>query len=128
MPPGPLDPRLATAVDLFNSGEFFACHDVLEEIWSESLDDERTFFQGLIHAAVALHHFEGGNLGGARKMSFSAMRYLAPYAANHAGLALGRFLAAFKVCVTDLQGATEETLAAVALDPNRLPRLEWCGR
>ncbi|MGB0742301.1 MAG: DUF309 domain-containing protein, partial [Planctomycetaceae bacterium] len=59
------DERLAEGVKLFNEGEFFACHDVLEDLWTEQVCPERTFLQGLIQLAVALHHFEEGNLGGA---------------------------------------------------------------
>ena len=44
------DCRYRHAIDLFNEREFFACHDVLEEIWAETLGTEREFYQGLIHA------------------------------------------------------------------------------
>ena len=66
------DPRIDEGIRLFNAGEYFACHDVLEDFWSELTCPEKPFFQGLIQAAVALFHFEEGNLGGARRMSISA--------------------------------------------------------
>ena len=52
------DPRIDDGIRLFNAGEFFACHDVLEDFWGEQTCAEKPFFQGLIQAAVALFHFE----------------------------------------------------------------------
>ena len=43
---------------LFNEEDFFECHEVFEELWSESQGDDRKFLQGLIQAAVALFHLE----------------------------------------------------------------------
>ena len=55
-------------IRLFNEQEFFECHEVLEELWSETLGDEKKFYQGLIQAAVALFHFGNENLGGAQTL------------------------------------------------------------
>ena len=52
------DPRYLKGIELFNQREFFECHDELEEVWTETLGPEREFYQGLIHAAVCLFHFE----------------------------------------------------------------------
>jgi predicted metal-dependent hydrolase len=120
-----VDERLTSAVDLFNAGEFFACHDVLEEIWSETLAEDRTFYQGLIHAAVSLHHFGEGNCGGAKKMYLSAVRYLTPYLPEHAGLAVQALLADLGECFAELIAATPETIDAVRLDAGLVPRLQW---
>jgi len=43
----------------------------------------RKFFQGLIQAAVGLHHFGNGNIRGARKLYHSTVGYLKPYAPAH---------------------------------------------
>ena len=53
---------------LFNAEDFFESHEVLEELWSETQDERKKFYQGLIQAAVALLHFGNGNLGGAKKV------------------------------------------------------------
>ncbi|RPI90539.1 MAG: DUF309 domain-containing protein, partial [Planctomycetaceae bacterium] len=50
---------------LFNAEDFFESHEVLEDLWSETEDERKKFYQGLIQAAVALLHFGNGNLGGA---------------------------------------------------------------
>ncbi|QDT52829.1 hypothetical protein Pan44_08420 [Caulifigura coniformis] len=101
------DPRLIEAVRLFNRREFFACHDVLEEVWSETIGPGRDFYQGLIHAAVALHHFAEGNFGGARKMYFSAVRYLTASPPGQCFVDLPRLLADLRVAFAPLLAARD---------------------
>ncbi len=112
-------------IRLLNAGEFFACHDVLEELWSDTLGPERSFYQGLIHAAVSLFHFEEGNLGGARKMYDSTIRYLKPYAPQFMELDLARFLTDYQTCFQPLLDAGSTWPAGLVLDADTLPLLYW---
>lgn len=66
-------------IELFNHGEFFDAHEVLEDVWRASAGEEKRFLQGLIQVAVALHHFSTGNRVGAQSL-------LARGAAKFAGL------------------------------------------
>lgn len=52
-------------ISLFNQGKFFESHEVLEDLWKQTPEPQKTFYQGLIQAAVALHHHERRNLKGA---------------------------------------------------------------
>jgi len=101
------DPRLTEGVRLFNAREFFACHDVLEDAWNESIGAERDLYQGLIHAAVALHHFSEGNFGGARKMYHSAVRYLTAFLPRRTVVDLPRLLADLRTAFDPLLAARE---------------------
>lgn len=116
-------PQFLEAVRLFNEREFFDCHDVLEELWNDTLGPERQFYQGLIHAAVALFHFGEGNLGGARKMFFSSVRYLEPYRPGYGGIDLEQFLAEFCDCFAELISASGDYPVHLSLDESRIPRL-----
>lgn len=60
-------------VELFNNGEFFECHEVLEVIWLKAEADERDFLHALIQVAAALHHAQCGNLKGARSVGRRAI-------------------------------------------------------
>ncbi len=55
-------------LELFNAGEFFDAHEVLEDIWRPAYGDERRFLQGLIQIAVGLHHYTTGNRVGAQSL------------------------------------------------------------
>lgn len=54
------------AIELFNRGEYFECHELLEDLWRPAEGLVRNFLQGLIQVAVALHHESRGNAKGAR--------------------------------------------------------------
>lgn len=64
--------------ELWERGEFFEAHEVLEDAWRREQDPERKlFFQGLIHCAVALVHHERENPIGARRQLAKAQDKLA---------------------------------------------------
>lgn len=44
------------AVSLFNSRDYYRCHDVLESLWNKSQDPARTLVHGLLQCAVGFHH------------------------------------------------------------------------
>jgi len=60
----------------FNAGDFFEAHEVLEADWLAAREPRKTLLKGLIHAAVALHHYRRGNGHGARVKYASCRRYL----------------------------------------------------
>lgn len=117
------DPRFTEALELFNSQEFFACHDVLEELWGETLGPERQFYQGLIHAAIALFHFGEGNLGGARKMYGSAVSYLSPYRPTFMEVDVERLLAELQAAFAELLRHHEGYPSEVRLDERLIPSI-----
>ena len=61
----PLPPQYLRGIEHFNAGEFFECHEALEEIWLPAQGVEREFLHAVIQAAVALHHYQRGNYKGA---------------------------------------------------------------
>ena len=55
-----LDTRLAAGRAAFNRGEFFAAHELWEDVWRDLVGDERALAQGLIQIAAGLHHLQRG--------------------------------------------------------------------
>src|SRR3990172_3227469 len=110
-------------IRLFNAEEFFDCHDVLEELWAETLGSEKKFYQGMIQASVALFHFGNENLGGARKLYESARRNLEPYAPFYLGLDLVKFLADMQHCFQELLDAGNVYPQGVELRDERVPKI-----
>ncbi len=49
----------------FNEREFYSCHDTLEEIWSDSVEPDKTFYQGILQIAVGCYHLSNNNWRGA---------------------------------------------------------------
>jgi predicted metal-dependent hydrolase len=77
-------------IHLFNRGEFFECHEVLEDIWRPSERHRRFFLQGIIHVAVGLYHWERGNPDGAARQLSKALKKLAGYLPRAEGVDTGR--------------------------------------
>jgi predicted metal-dependent hydrolase len=86
-------------IELFNRGEYFDAHEVWEELWMECQAAERRFFQALIQAAVALHHFERGNHTGAARLFRSGRDYMAPFRPAHRGLDVDAFWRQMEACL-----------------------------
>ena len=76
-------------IRLFNAREFYEAHEVWEDVWRESHGMEKKFLQGLIQAAVALHHQSTGNVVGACSLVERARRNLAGCPAEFAGIRVG---------------------------------------
>ena len=62
--PSEYDPLYLAGVLKFNECDYYECHEVWEELWTEYRGPARKFYQGLIQAAVALYHFGNGNFYG----------------------------------------------------------------
>lgn len=106
----------------FNDCEFFEAHEAWEEIWTEHFGPSRKFYQGLIQAAVALHHFGNGNIRGAKKVFYGSCGYLEPYRPRHMGLDLDAFLADMKRCFADVVASPEE-FPQIEVVPDLIPEI-----
>jgi uncharacterized protein len=77
---------LRAGLDLIRAGRYFDAHEELELAWRAAAPDERDFFQGLVHVAVAWYqHGRGRRIGFERQLEKAARR-LAPYAPEHRGV------------------------------------------
>ena len=71
---------------LIESGEYFAAHEVLEDVWRAAEPEERDFYQGLVHVAVAWYQAGRDNRRGCARQLEKAARRLSPYTPVHGGL------------------------------------------
>jgi len=91
VPSGPVWRALETFVLLFNRGEFWESHEVLEAPWRVVRSD---FLQGLILFASAYVHVQRGNVHGIHTQLAKARERLRPYAPTYLGVDVGAVLAA----------------------------------
>ncbi|MDR3578545.1 MAG: DUF309 domain-containing protein [Oryzomonas sp.] len=68
--------QLLEAIRQFNNGDWFECHETLEDLWVGEEGEVREFYQGVLQVAVALHHWRNGNFGGAISLLKSGVEYL----------------------------------------------------
>ena len=85
--------RLESGLELIRAGEYFAAHEELEDAWRAAPTQERDFFQGLVHVAVAWYQAGRGRRIGTERQLAKAIRRLEPFAPRHRGVELAPLLA-----------------------------------
>jgi predicted metal-dependent hydrolase len=88
-----VDVSLEDGLDLIRRGEYFAAHEVLEDVWRAAAPEERDFYQGLVHVAVAWYQAGRGNRIGCERQLEKATRRLTPFAPQHRGVDVAATLA-----------------------------------
>ena len=68
--------QVLLAIRQFNAHHWFDCHETLEPLWLTTHGEQRAFYQGIIQAAIALHHWRNGNYNGSVALLSSAVDYL----------------------------------------------------
>jgi predicted metal-dependent hydrolase len=77
---------LAAGLAAIRRGEYFEAHEELEDAWRAAPREERDFYQGLVHVAVAWYQAGRGNRVGCERQLEKAARRLGPYAPEHKGV------------------------------------------
>ncbi|MGD9644776.1 MAG: DUF309 domain-containing protein [Pirellulales bacterium] len=122
MPTTDYNPLYLQGIEHFNVCDFFESHEVWEELWTDEFGPSRRFYQGLIQAAVALHHFGNGNIRGARKLNVGCRTYLDEFRPKYQGLDLEKFLAELDRCFATVMESTED-FPNLEIDPELIPEI-----
>jgi predicted metal-dependent hydrolase len=75
----PVSDHLQDGIIFFNDGRYFEAHEAWEDLWRETRGPLRLFYQGLVQAAVGLHHLSQGNRNGASAQLEKALSKLEQY-------------------------------------------------
>jgi len=105
-----------TGLELIRAGEYFAAHEELELAWRAAPAEERDFFQGLVHVAVAWYQAGRGRRIGTERQLAKAIRRLTPYAPAHRGLDLEALLAQLRDALEVAQAERLEHPVRIDLD------------
>ena len=112
-------PGLLAGIAQFNAGEFWECHETLEEIWRIEPDHIRYLYQGLLQVGVGFYHLRRGNWRGAVNKLRSGLAYLAPSAPACMGVDVARLRAEAGAILTALDTLGPTRLAEY--NANTLP-------
>jgi predicted metal-dependent hydrolase len=72
----PLPTDALDAIRLFNAGEYYKQHDLLEALWRAEPRPIRRLYQGILEIGVAYYQITRGNRRGALKMLMRGLRWL----------------------------------------------------
>ena len=101
--------ELERGLELIDAGAYFEAHEELEEPWRAAPAEERDFYQGLVHVAVAWHQAGRGNRPGFERQLAKAARRLRPVCAAHRGVDVAGLL-------TQIESASFATLVPVRVN------------
>ncbi len=73
-------------LEAIRAGRYFEAHEELEDAWRAAPPEERDFFQGLVHVAVAWYQAGRGRPVATARQLEKAARRLAPFAPAHRGV------------------------------------------
>jgi sugar phosphate isomerase/epimerase len=81
-------------IRLFNEGEYYECHEVIEHEWHAERGEIRRLYQGILQIGVGLHHVRTGNQRGAVLLLSDGIAKVSEFlpvslGVDTAGLALG---------------------------------------
>ncbi len=91
---------LERGIELFNNGEFYECHEVLEDVWRAETGARKLFLQAIIHFAVALYHEDRRNPSGATGQLRKGIAKLAPYVPEFDGIDTSRLFNDGLLCLS----------------------------
>ncbi len=111
----PLPSRVIEGLHLFNAGQYFECHEELEQAWREEHEEIRFLYQGILQAAVIYLHMRRGNFMGAIKVYKRCIKYLRAWPASCRGINV-------KKLRTDL---TQAVQCWQELGPTRIGEMDW---
>lgn len=101
-------------LEAIRAGRYFEAHEQLEEAWRTASADERDFFQGLVHIAVAWYQAGRGRPIATARQLEKAARRLGPFAPDHRGVDVDALLEQVR------RAQARVTARALDLDPPRL--------
>jgi predicted metal-dependent hydrolase len=73
-------------LDHIRAGRYFEAHEELEIAWRAAAPEERDFYQGLVHVAVAWYQAGRGKMLATRRQLEKAQRRLEAYRPAHRGI------------------------------------------
>jgi predicted metal-dependent hydrolase len=101
-------------LEKIRAGRYFEAHEELEEAWRAASAEERDFFQGLVHVAVAWYQAGRGRPVATARQLEKAARRLAPFAPEHRGVDIEDVLAQVDAAQARV------TAGSLELDPPQL--------
>lgn len=88
---GELPEQVIFGLDLFNRGEYFEAHELLELAWRAEAGPIRELYRGILQIGVAYYHILRGNYSGAVKLFQRSRAWLDPFPDTCRGIDLAGF-------------------------------------
>jgi uncharacterized protein len=111
----PLPVGVKAGIDLFNRGEFYEAHEVIEHEWHAERRPIRRLYQGILQIGVGFHHARGGNHRGAGLLLTDGIAKVSEFLPACGGVDTARLAGESQACLDEIIG----------LGPDRLAEFDW---
>lgn len=113
-------------IEEFNRGEFYECHEYLEEAWMQEPRRIRFLYQGILQVGVGFYHQQNGNWRGATGLLRNGTARLKEFEPDSMGIDVARLVRESEQCLKVLEDLGRERVRE--FDTSKIPRVEWVER
>jgi uncharacterized protein len=110
-------------IEEFNRGEFYECHEYLEDAWREETRQIRYLYQGILQIGVGFYHGENGNWRGATGLLKSGIARLKEFEPETLGIDVARLVRESQQCLRELEELGRERVRE--FDRSKVPKVYW---
>jgi predicted metal-dependent hydrolase len=115
-------PNLLKGIEEFNRGDFFECHETLEELWLVKTDPFRELYQGILQIGVAFYHLQAGRFRPVVTLLKQGRNYLRSFAPTCMTVNVEALLVAATHCLDEVQRLGPDSLGE--FDWSLVPKIE----
>lgn len=115
---------IQAGMDLYNAGQYWECHEALEDVWLDARPADKVFLQGLIQASAAFHKYlVQKNAVGAIKLLTRSLNKLTGYGDDYLGLDMGPFKQGLSNCWREIIDLGQRHIGE--FDEGVVPEMRW---
>jgi uncharacterized protein len=122
-PPEDLPDLALKGIEEFNRGEFYECHEYLEEAWMQEPRRVRFLYQGILQVGVGFFHLQNGNWRGATGLLRNGTVRLREFEPETLGIDVARLVRESERCLRELEKLGRERIEE--FDRTGVPKVEW---
>jgi uncharacterized protein len=108
-------------IEEFNKGEFYECHEYLEEAWMQEPRRVRFLYQGILQVGVGFYHLQNGNWRGATALLRRGALRLKEFEPATSGIDVARLIRECERCLRELEELGRERVRE--FDPSKVPKV-----
>jgi uncharacterized protein len=106
----------------FNRGEFYECHEFLEEAWMQEPGRVRFLYQGILQVGVGFYHLQNGNWRGATGLLRNGTIRLKEFEPVTLGVDVAKLVRESERCLRELESLGRERVHE--FDASKIPKVE----
>ncbi len=121
--PGMLPELALKGIEEFNRGEFYECHEYLEEAWMQEPRRVRFLYQGILQVGVGFFHLQNGNWRGATGLLRNGTARLKEFEPVTLGVDVARLVRECERCLKELEKLGRERVGE--FDQTKVPKVQF---